>query len=89
MTSSKLAGFYSASRILVDREYSSLSVCGSFAFIKTSIRSYIGGRLHVAPYFIGIVSVSHVTVWSLKFMIMLNSLEIFQLIVNSHIQFAN
>jgi hypothetical protein len=33
MTSSKLAGLYSASRILVAREYSSLIVCGSFALI--------------------------------------------------------
>jgi hypothetical protein len=46
MTSSKLAGLYSASRILVAQEYSSLIVCGSFA-LKTSISASNDDRV---PY---------------------------------------
>jgi hypothetical protein len=59
--SSKLADLYSASRILVAQEYSSLSVCGSFALIKTSIRASTDDGVHVSLSFIGIVSVSQVT----------------------------
>jgi hypothetical protein len=87
MTSSKLAdsGLYSESRILVAQEYSSLSVCGSFALIQTSIRASTDDKVHVSLSFIGIVSVSQVTVWSLKFMIMPNSPRRSRLIANSHI----
>jgi hypothetical protein len=74
MTSSMLADdqVYSTSRILVAQEYSSLSVCASFVLKETSIRFTVDDRVYASLSFIGIVSVSQGTVWSLKFMIMPN-----------------
>jgi hypothetical protein len=45
----------------------------------------IDDKVHVSLSFIGTMSVSHVTVWSLKFMIMPNYPKRSLLIANNHI----
>jgi hypothetical protein len=88
MTSSNLAGLYSASRVLLAQEYSSLSICGSFVLILTSIRASTYDKVPLSFSFIGIVSVSQVTVWSLKVMIMPHFPKRSLLIANNHIIYA-